>query len=338
MNLNNIEKDENEKFGENLLCQICHNTDGEYKCQSCLEFKILCSKCDSYIHSLKNKLNHKREIIKNKSPNEESNNFHQDECNVINKSSSSKSKNPITSNYLEQIREIYEQNKKNILNENYNYFLNSNKDLEKRNSELKNLLNERLSEYTKEQNNYKDSLTTLEFTFNKLQKEKIDIKEYYESKQNFLIEDFNREKRNLINSYERNIEELMNNYNTTKNKYINYLEKRMNDISNNEKENKKVINELKDEIKYLTEVINGLKNRKEELINKSKELKFDNTKLKEKFEKMRKELKFETIRKENEIKKVIDTQRDFYKVKKENKKIAKRARSLRSKSVKNNII
>jgi hypothetical protein len=159
-----------------------------------------------------------------------------------------KKTSPITNNYLEQIKSIYEQDKKLITTENdnlqrkintnenlykykinnlqnkldelkfknesnlrlmkdnhnmdikqlitekdfeINYLINNNKELEKINSELKAQLTERMSGYVSEQSKYKEILTNLEFTYNNLQKENMDIKEFYESKINFLIDNFN---------------------------------------------------------------------------------------------------------------------------------------------------
>jgi hypothetical protein len=186
-----------------------------------------------------------------------------------------KKTSPITNNYLEQIKSIYEQDKKLITTENdnlqrkintneslykykinnlqnkldelkfknesnlrlmkdnhnmdikqlitekdfeINYLINNNKELEKINSELKAQLTERMSGYASEQSKYKEIFTNLEFTYNNLQKENMDIKEFYESKINFLNENFNVEKNKLINSNELSIKQLNNDYNESKDK------------------------------------------------------------------------------------------------------------------------
>ena len=141
-----------------------------------------------------------------------------------------------------------------------NYLNNNNKELEGINDELKNQLHKNMNEYTKYQYNYNDILTTLKFTLKNLQKENIDIKEYYESKINFLIDNFNIEKKKIINSYELNIDKLNNEYNISKDKYQNYLKKRNNDINNISEENKNEVNKLNEKLKNLEMELNELKN------------------------------------------------------------------------------
>ena len=390
LNESNNKKDQ---FNSNALCDICQNVEGEYECQECPTFKILCPKCDLFIHSMQNKSKHIRQKIKqNNIPNNELIiNDNEDIDKTKTNNNTNKETSPITNNYLEQIKGIYEQDKQMILDENIslqqminsnqnlykhkinnlqnklnelkvkndnnlrlmkdnhnmdlkqlitekdfeiNYLINNNKELEKINNELKTQLNENMGQYTKDQSNYNDILTTLESTLNKLQKENIDIKEYYENKINYLIDNFNMEKKKLINSYELNIEQLNNDYNISKDKYITYLGKRDNDIEISEKENQSEIYKLKEKVNYLSGQVNELKNRRDELVKINNELKFDNSKLNENFERIRKELKFETKRKELERKKANETQNNFYKAKKENKRITKIARTKRSQSVK----
>ena len=342
---------------------------------------------------MQNKSKHIRQKIKqNNIPNNELIiNDNEDIDKTKTNNNTNKETSPITNNYLEQIKGIYEQDKQMILDENIslqqminsnqnlykhkinnlqnklnelkvkndnnlrlmkdnhnmdlkqlitekdfeiNYLINNNKELEKINNELKTQLNENMGQYTKDQSNYNDILTTLESTLNKLQKENIDIKEYYENKINYLIDNFNMEKKKLINSYELNIEQLNNDYNISKDKYITYLGKRDNDIEISEKENQSEINKLKEKVNYLSGQVNELKNRRDELVKINNELKFDNSNLNENFERIRKELKFETKRKELERKKANETQNNFYKAKKENKRITKIARTKRSQSVK----
>ena len=390
LNESNNKKDQ---FNSNALCDICQNVEGEYECQECPTFKILCPKCDLFIHSMQNKSKHIRQKIKqNNIPNNELIiNDNEDIDKTKTNNNTNKETSPITNNYLEQIKGIYEQDKQMILDENIslqqminsnqnlykhkinnlqnklnelkvkndnnlrlmkdnhnmdlkqlitekdfeiNYLINNNKELEKINNELKTQLNENMGQYTKNQSNYNDILTTLESTLNKLQKENIDIKEYYENKINYLIDNFNMEKKKLINSYELNIEQLNNDYNISKDKYITYLGKRDNDIEISEKENQSEIYKLKEKVNYLSGQVNELKNRRDELVKINNELKFDNSNLNENFERIRKELKFETKRKELERKKANETQNNFYKAKKENKRITKIARTKRSQSVK----
>ena len=391
MDANINESNKKEQFNGKIVCDICQDVDGVYECQECPNFKILCPKCDVFIHSMQNKSTHIRQKIKgNKNPNS-INEFFNNIENIDKNNYLKKETSPITNNYLEQIKGIYEHDKQIILDENnslqqkintnkslykhkinnlesklnelqtksdnnlrmmkdnhnmdlkkiitekdfeINYLINNNKELEKINNDLKNKLNENMGEFTKDQSNYKDMLTTLEFSFNKLQKENIDIKDYYENKINFLIENFNMEKKKLINGYELDIEELNNEYNKSKDKYINYLGKRENDIENNEKENQKEINILKEKVKNLSEKVNELKNRREELIKMNNELKFDNNVLSENFERISKELQYETKRKELEKQKVNESQKYYQEVMKENQRISKIARNRRSKSVK----
>ena len=311
MEINLNESNKKEQFNEKIVCDICQDIDGVYECQECPNFKILCPKCDVFIHSMQNKSTHKRQKIKDnniKENNIKDNNIKDNNNNNNGKYSANeffndiekidknnylkKERSTITNNYLEQIKGIYEHDKQIIIDENnylqqkinsnqslykqrinnlenklnelqtkndnnlrtmkdnhnmdlkqlitekdfeINYLINNNKELEKINNELKNQLNDSMDEYSKNQANYKDMLTTLEFTINKLQKENIDIKEYYEKRINFLIDNFNLEKKKLINSYELDIEELNKDYNTSKDKYVNYLSKRDNDIDDIEK-------------------------------------------------------------------------------------------------------
>ena len=391
MDINLNESNKKEQFNGKIVCDICQDVDGVYECQECPNFKILCPKCDVFIHSMQNKSTHIRQKIKsNKNPNS-INEFFTNIEKIDKNNYSKKETSPITNNYLEQIKGIYEHDKQIILDENnslqqkintnkslykhkinnlesklnelqtkndnnlrmmkdkhnmdlkkiitekdfeINYLINNNKELEKINNDLKNQLNESMGEFAKDQSKYKDILTTLEFNFNKLQKENIDIKDYYENKINFLIENFNMEKKKLINSYELDIEELNNEYNKSKDKYINYLGKRDNDIEINEKENQKEIDILKEKVKNLSEKVNELKNRREELIKMNNELKFDNNVLSENFERISKELQYETKRKDLEKQKVNESQKYYQEAMKENQKISKIARNKRSKSVK----
>ena len=316
LNESNNKKDQ---FNSNALCDICQNVEGEYECQECPTFKILCPKCDLFIHSMQNKSKHIRQKIKqNNIPNNELIiNDNEDIDKTKTNNNTNKETSPITNNYLEQIKGIYEQDKQMILDENIslqqminsnqnlykhkinnlqnklnelkvkndnnlrlmkdnhnmdlkqlitekdfeiNYLINNNKELEKINNELKTQLNENMGQYTKNQSNYNDILTTLESTLNKLQKENIDIKEYYENKINYLIDNFNMEKKKLINSYELNIEQLNNDYNISKDKYITYLGKRDNDKL--EKENE----QLKSKIEELNIEIDNLNKRIKELL------------------------------------------------------------------------
>ena len=396
MSINNDEiKNENESETINLIknnriCEICQNEEAEYECKECPTFKILCQNCDLYIHSMKIRINHKREkIIQNEQNKFISNDKEEKIDNLEN--CLKKDINPITKNYLEQVRAIYEENKSLALDENFsleqkissnknlykhkidtlknklnelqiknqnnlkvmkdshnidlkqlisekdyeiNYYINNNKELEKTNFELKTKLETKMGEYIENQNKYNDVLTGLKFNLENLQKENIDLKEFYENKINFIIDSFNLEKKKLINSYELDIKEMNNEYNLSKEKYINYLGKRNNDIENSVRENNDEINKLREKIKDLGEKVNELKIRKEELIKVNNELKFENDSLKENFERMRKELKFETKRKEIEKKRANETQNNFYKAKKENIRISKIARPKRSQSVK----
>ena len=396
MSINNDEiKNENESETINLIknnriCEICQNEEAEYECKECPTFKTLCQNCDLYIHSMKIRINHKREkIIQNEQNKFISNDKEEKIDNLEN--CLKKDINPITKNYLEQVRAIYEENKSLALDENFsleqkissnknlykhkidtlknklnelqiknqnnlkvmkdshnidlkqlisekdyeiNYYINNNKELEKTNFELKTKLETKMGEYIENQNKYNDVLTGLKFNLENLQKENIDLKEFYENKINFIIDSFNLEKKKLINSYELDIKEMNNEYNLSKEKYINYLGKRNNDIENSVRENNDEINKLREKIKDLGEKVNELKIRKEELVKVNNELKFENNSLKENFERMRKELKFETKRKEIEKKRANETQNNFYKAKKENIRISKIARPKRSQSVK----
>ena len=385
---NNVNEElsaQRKQTNNNLLCEICQNTKGEYKCLECPIFKILCQKCDSRIHSKEENIKHNRENINNSK--------YIIINNIIEKEKTDKKKeiNPITNNYLEQMKRIYEQDRNIMINENnllqqkiisnqnlnihkinnlnnklneikiknennissmkdnnnyeikqlvidkdfeIKYLINNNKELEKINNELVIRLNENMEEYTKDQFNYNDILTELKYTLNNLKKENIDIKEYYEKKINFLIDNFNREKKNIINSYELNIEKVNNEYNVSKYKYIKYLNNRDRDIDNTVRYNEEEIGKLKEKVKKTREELNELKNRKDELIKINNDLIFENKNLNENSERLRKELKFETERKESEEKKSYETQSDFYKAKKYNKKLRKSARAKRSQSVK----
>lgn len=281
---NNESNNENKQINKEIIkCDICNNNEGEYECQECSGFKILCEKCDNFIHSMESKSNHNKKRIKQNNNINLNIQFNFDDNNDIKTNTNTnnnikKKSSPITNNYLEQIKSIYEQDKKLITTENdnlqreintkeslykfkinnlqnkldelkfknesnlrlmkdnhnmdikqlitekdfeINYLMNNNKELEKVNSELKAQLTEKMSGYASEQSKYKDLLTNLEFTYNNLKKENTDIREFYESKINFLTENFNAEKNKLINSYELNIKQLNNDYNESKDKYIN---------------------------------------------------------------------------------------------------------------------
>lgn len=390
---NNLFNNENKQINKEInTCDICKNNEGEYECQECSTFKILCSNCDNYIHSMESKSSHNRKkIMQGNNININIQSKFNDNNDINTNNNIQKKTSPITNNYLEQIKSIYEQDKKLITTENdnlqrkintneslykykinnlqnkldelkfknesnlrlmkdnhnmdikqlitekdfeINYLMNNNKELEKINSELKAQLTEKMSGYASEQSKYKDILTNLEFTYNNLKKEKMDIKEFYESKINFLIENFNAEKNKLINSYELNINQLNNDYNESKDKYINYFNKIDVDIEHNISENKIEIDKLKEKIKNLSTQVDELRDRRDNLIKINNELKFNNNNLNENFERVRKELIHEIKKKKLEEEKVQSTQREFNKAQKENKRISKRAQTKRSKSVK----
>lgn len=394
MEINDDINTEISQFKDNKLCQICQTNEGEYECSECPKFKILCEKCDNFIHSMEIKSNHERKkisSINNIISNNKTKSNNKIEKIEINNDIPQQKISPITNNYIEQVRLIYEQDKKNLLEENnclerklntnqklykhkindlqnkldelktksqnnlqmmkdehdmdikqlikekdfeINYLINNNKELEKINNELKEKLKNHMAVYSEDQSKYNDTLTTLEFTLKKLQKENLEIKEYYENKINFLYENFNLEKNKLINSYELDIDQLNKEYIISKDKYINYFNKRDIDIKNNSNNNNYELNKLKEKIKNLSIQVNELRNRKDELVRINNELIFDNNNLNENFERVRKELKYEKNKKELEKEKIKSTQKDFYKAKQENKRITKRGRPIRSLSVK----
>jgi hypothetical protein len=51
------------KLCERLICNRCHAKEAMFNCLMCDSFKTLCSKCDSYIHSLPSKRQHKRQPL-----------------------------------------------------------------------------------------------------------------------------------------------------------------------------------------------------------------------------------------------------------------------------------
>ena len=61
---NNLFNNENKQINKEInTCDICKNNEGEYECQECSTFKILCSNCDNYIHSMESKSSHNRKKI-----------------------------------------------------------------------------------------------------------------------------------------------------------------------------------------------------------------------------------------------------------------------------------
>jgi hypothetical protein len=47
----------------NFICQRCKEKEANVNCSECLCFKVICESCDTYIHGLPSKINHKRELI-----------------------------------------------------------------------------------------------------------------------------------------------------------------------------------------------------------------------------------------------------------------------------------
>ena len=137
-------------------------------------------------YTLKERLNSDQKIYKHKIN------------NLENKLNEIKLKNE---NNIRMMKDNHQFELKKITTEknfDINYLNNNNKDLEQRNNELKNILKEKMEQYSKSKSEYNEILSTLEFGLYNSKKENYDIKEFYENKINYLIDNYNTEKSNII--------------------------------------------------------------------------------------------------------------------------------------------
>ena len=217
--INNLYNNENKQINKEIIaCDICKNNEGEYECQECSNFKILCEKCDNYIHSMESKSNHNRKkIMKNNNINlniqskfEDNNNINSNRNNNINKKIS-----PITNNYLEQIKSIYEQDKKLITTENDN---------------LQRKINTNENLYKYKINNLQNKLDELKFKNEsnlRLMKDNhnMDIKQLITEKDfeiNYLINN-NKELEKINSELKAQLTERMSGYTSKQSKYKDIL-------------------------------------------------------------------------------------------------------------------
>ena len=110
---NEFKNEKEETIKKDKLCEICQNKKAEYECQECPTFKKYCQKCDLYIHSMENKINHIRYNIstkKSKTNSYNDNNDNTDNTKKLN-NNPKKETNQVTNNYLNQIKRIYDIDK-----------------------------------------------------------------------------------------------------------------------------------------------------------------------------------------------------------------------------------
>lgn len=109
-------------------CERCNINESIIICSNCISFKLLCSNCDEYIHSLKSKTNHIRDRFKIKSEEisyekdkSESNidtNSNDNKNNVILSKDKYLIQNQYSKEYLKEIKDIFSKEKNELTYKN----------------------------------------------------------------------------------------------------------------------------------------------------------------------------------------------------------------------------
>ena len=253
------------KNKENIICQRCLKNEVLYFCYSCpKQFNILCSDCDTYIHSiipykslhLREKiefLNEDKNINNSQKTDEiikelEDKNIHQEDIiNKLNTRIEEKKKNIYQ--LIKQIKHL-KREKQNYINE-LNYI---KVEIEKYKTENE-AIKEKLEENIKEINKLNNELKIFNEKLNKKELELEEIKYYYNNK----ISDITNEKKYLLNEIDKWNNNLIEQKDLNKkNKDENIL--LQNKIINFEKdndENLKIISQLQKENKELIRRLNN---------------------------------------------------------------------------------
>jgi hypothetical protein len=128
---------------------------------------------------------------------------------ILNLQSQIEENNDRYSNTLRNVEEEYKIIIRNITTDKDNEILTLRKglnEMEKVNSELKKQVNECNAIIEEQKNSFNTRLAFLDDDLKLCEKETIELKEHYEERINFLIEQFTQEKTKLISEYENNIE------------------------------------------------------------------------------------------------------------------------------------
>jgi len=253
-NLDNKNNDINlEKIGIEIpeKCLRCKSSKPTVLCKECYPFVYFCDNCDNHIHNIPTKKNHNRlslnpidyqqQMNQNNIFNNQTNsNFSNQSQNLnfstynnpTNINNNNNNMNSISSNYINEIKLIYDKEKENLLKKSF--------DLEKELESTKNILNSRIN----------DLHINLENLSKTKEIEIEDLKKKYEFQIKQLEEDKNLQISNLLNQNEK-----LSNLNEN---LIKKYENLNNLSSNNIKENKINNDNLKFEIEKLKKEKNDL--------------------------------------------------------------------------------
>ena len=249
INLNNKNNDSNlEKIGIEIpeKCLRCKSSKPTVLCKECYPFVYFCDNCDNHIHNIPTKKNHNRLSLNPVDYQQHNQNFFNNQTNsnfsnqnfnlsTINNptiNNSNNNNNKISSNYINEIKSIYDKEKENLLKKTF--------DLEKELETTKNVLNSRIDElHVNLENLSKSKEIEIE-----------DLKKKYEFQIKKLEEDKNLQISNLLNQNEK-----LSNLNEN---LIKKYENLNNLSSNNIKENKINNDNLKFEIEKLKKEKNDL--------------------------------------------------------------------------------
>ena len=195
------------------------------------------------------------------------------------------------------------------------------RNLEEVNSNLKNEVNKRnkiINDHNIVINNKKD---IYEATMKKLKEENDMIKIIYNKKIELIFNRQNIEKNKIKNDYEFIINKLNLNYESSQKNYESFLNKKNEEIKNLKNSQKEEISKLNDNIMNLKIKFDELKNNNEKLLDENRELSAENAVLQENFARIINEFEYRNNQTNENKLKLIDTEREFDKVKEYNDKL-----------------
>ena len=212
--------------------------------------------------------------------------------------------------------------------------------------EYQQLINEKdfkITELKKENENLKKANKELIEKLNKndfnLTFKEIDgggLKEFYENKINFYLQNFTKEKNRIINEFEITIDKLTTGYQSSKDFYLETIKKQEQQLNDYSKGYKIDTEKLNNIIKELQNKIIELQNDNNLIINMNTELKTQNTNLNEKILKIENELTSQKLKEKKYKNSVNEANKKITKLKEDNAKFNRLAYGVvkRSKSIK----
>ena len=225
---------------------------------------------------------------------------------------------------IKNIIENHEIELKRIVNEKdnqINYLYNHNFELEKANDELVTKVNQYSDLMNKNKFGFGDKMNNYENTIYSLQRDKDNMKDFYEKKINFFSQNFSTEKNQIIKSYEDTLEQLNNNYNDSKEKYNNIIKQRDDEIKDLIKQHRNETDKLIFTISELQKQLEEMRQDQENLMKINSQQKIEIDSLNENLEMAKKEIKFH-IKEKRKIQENSDNfKKEFNKVKAENEKM-----------------